>query len=140
MSRRRPAGGDMNARQLLILGAAMLTLSLCGPALAQETRGPYVRLAELEIDPAQLESFKAAIKEGIEAAVRAEPGVLALHAVSEKDNPALVRVFEVYTDEAAYKTHLETPHFKKFRETTKDMVRSRKLIDADPIVLGAKAK
>src|SRR5688500_2431563 len=84
MSRRRPAGSDMNARQLLILGAAMLTLSLCGPALAQETRGPYVRLAELEIDPAQLESFKAAIKEGIEAAVRAEPGVLALHAVSEK--------------------------------------------------------
>ena len=139
MSRRRPAGGDMNARQLLILGAAMLTLSLCEPALAQETRGAYVRLAELEIDPAQLESFKAAIKEGIEAAVRAEPGVLALHAVSEKDN-ALVRVFEVYTNEAAYKTHLETPHFKKFRETTKDMVRSRKLIDADLIVLGAKAK
>ena len=118
----------------------MLSLALCGPALTQEMRGPYVRLAELEIDPAQLESFRAAIKEGIETAVRLEPGVLALHAVSEKDNPALVKVFEVYTDEAAYKTHLETAHFKKFRETTKEMVKSRKLIDADPIVLGAKLK
>lgn len=130
----------MNAKQFLILGASMLTLFLCGPALTQEMRGSYVRLAELEIDPAQLESFKAAIKEGIEAAVRVEPGVLALHAVSDKDNPALVRVFEVYTNEAAYKTHLETAHFTKFRETTKEMVRSRKLIDADPIVLSAKAK
>ena len=57
-----------------------------------------------------------------------------------KDNPALVTVFEIYIDEAAYRTHLETAHFKKFRETTKEMVKSRKLIDADPIVLGTKPK
>ena len=98
----------------------------------------YVRIAELEIDPAQLDAFKSAITEGIEAAVRVEPGVIALHAVSEKDDPARVRVFEIYTDEAAYKTHLETPHFRKFRDTTEKMVRSRRLIDAVPIVLGAK--
>ncbi len=131
---------NMNAKQLLILAASILTLSPGGSALTQEMRGPYVRLAELEIDPEQLESFKAAIKEGIEAAVRVEPGVLALHAVSEKDNPARVRVFEIYIDEAAYTTHLETAHFKKFREMTKEMVKSRKLIDADPIVLGTKPK
>lgn len=130
----------MNIKKLLILGASVLMLSLCGPAFAQDAPKPYVRLAELEIDPAQLESFKAAIKEGIETAVRVEPGVLVLYAVSEKDSPALVKVFEVYTDEAAYKTHLETVHFKKFRDTTKDMVKSRKLVDADPIMLGAKAK
>ena len=99
-----------------------------------------MRLAELEIDPTQLDSFEAAIKEGIEAAVRLEPGVLVLYAVSEKDNPNLVRVLEVYTDEARYKTHLETAHFKKFRDTTNQMVKSRKLLDADPIILGAKAR
>ena len=54
----------MNAKQLLVLGASVLT-SLNGPAFAQEMRGPYVRMAELEIDPAKLESFRAAIKEGI---------------------------------------------------------------------------
>jgi quinol monooxygenase YgiN len=101
-------------------------------------QGPYIRLAELEIDPARLESFAAAIREQIEAAVRVEPGVLALHAVSLKDDPTRIRVFEIYTDEAAYRTHLETPHFGKFREATETMVKSRKLLDANPIMLGAK--
>jgi hypothetical protein len=38
----------------------------------------FVRLAELEIDPAHLERFKVSAKKQIEAAVRMEPGVLAL--------------------------------------------------------------
>jgi quinol monooxygenase YgiN len=100
----------------------------------------YVRLAELEIDPVRLASFNAAIREQIETAVGVEPGVLALYAVSEKDDPAHVRVFEIYADEDAYNTHLLTPHFRRFRATTENMVRSRKLLDAVPIMLGAKAK
>jgi quinol monooxygenase YgiN len=67
-------------------------------------------------------------------------GVLALYAVSETDNPAPVRVFEIYTDADAYKTHLETPHFRKFRATAENMVKSRELIDAAPIALSAKAR
>jgi quinol monooxygenase YgiN len=102
------------------------------------TSTQYVRIAELQIDPAQLKSFAAAITEEIEAAVRVEPGVLALYAVSEKHDPARVRVFEIYADEDAYKTHLETPHFLKFRAVTGNMVLSRKLIDAVPISLAAK--
>lgn len=130
----------MDARQLLVLGASMLTSCLGGPALAGETQGQYVRIAELEIDPAQLESFGAAIKESVETSVRVEPGVLVLYAVSEKENPARFRVFEVYTDADAYKTHLETPHFKKFRAMTENMVKSRKLLDAVPVAMSAKGK
>jgi quinol monooxygenase YgiN len=123
----------MNATRWPIIGALMLTFCLCSQAQAQ-----YVRLAELEIDPGQLDTFKAAITEGVQDAVRSEPGVLALYAVYEKDNANRVRVFEMYIDAAAYATHLETPHFKKFRATTDKMVLSRKLLDAVPIVLGAK--
>jgi len=80
----------MNAKQFLIIFASVLMSSLSGPIVADEARRPFVRLAELDIDPAQLDSFKSAIKEGIEAAVRVEPGVLALYAVSEKTiHPAL---------------------------------------------------
>jgi quinol monooxygenase YgiN len=99
-----------------------------------------VRIAELEVDPAQLESFKAASKEVGEISVRVEPGCLVLYAVSERDTPARVTVFEIYRDADAYKTHTQTPHFKKFRSTTDDMVRSRKLIDTIPISLAAKGK
>jgi quinol monooxygenase YgiN len=58
--------------------------------------------------------------------------------VVEKDHPNRVRVFEMYTDEAAYQKHLQTPHFRKFRDVTNKMVKSRKLLDGLPIVLEAK--
>ena len=126
----------MDARQLLVLGASMLASCLGGPAMAAETQDQYVRIAELEIDPGQLAAFQAAIKESVETSVRVEPGVLVLYAVSEKDDPARIRVFEIYTDADAYRTHLETPHFRKFRAVTETMVRSRKLLDAIPIAMG----
>ena len=100
---------------------------------------PYVRLAEIEIDPARLDAYQAALSEEIEASVRVEPGVLALYAVAVKDHPAHIRVFEIYADEDAYRAHLETPHFKKYKAATRDMVTQLKLIDAVPIKLGAKA-
>lgn len=130
----------MNVKQFLIICASVLTSSLGGRSLAEEKQGQYVRIAELEVDPAQLESFKAATKEVTETSVRVEPGCLVLYAVSEKENSARIRVFEIYRDEEAYKTHLQTAHFKKFRATTDAMVKSRKLIDTVPISLAAKAK
>ena len=129
----------MNPSHFLIVCVSALT-SLGGPTLAKEVGGQYVRLAELEIDSGQLDSFKAALKEEIQTSVRAEPGVLALYAVCDKDNPAHIMVFEVYRNADAYKSHLETPHFRKFKSTTTQMVRSLKHLEAVPIFLGAKAK
>ena len=128
----------MTTRQLIILSASMLASILAAPAIAQDTQGQYVQVAEIEIDPAQLEAYKAAVKEHIETAVRAEPGVLVLYAMSEKDNPTHVRVFEIYRDTEAYKSHLETVHFKKYKTTTEKMVKSLKLVLATPIMLGSK--
>jgi quinol monooxygenase YgiN len=72
--------------------------------------------------------------------VREEPGCLVLYAVSEKEYPARVRVFAIYREEDAYRTHLQMAHFKKFRATTDERVKSRKLIYTVPISLAAKAQ
>jgi quinol monooxygenase YgiN len=130
----------MNAMQLLTLGASMLASAVGAPAMAQEIQGQYIQLADIEIDPAQLEAYKAAVKEHIETAVRVEPGVLVLYAVSDKDNPTQVKVFEIYRDVEAYKSHLESDHFKKYKATTETMVKSLKLIRTDAIALGAKTR
>ena len=130
----------MNAAQFLILGASALAASLGAVASAQPTQNRYVRVAELEIDPAQLESYRAALVEEIEMSVRVEPGVLSLYAVADKENPARVIVFEIYADEAAYKAHLETPHFLKYKTGTQAMVKSLRLAETVPIALGAKAR
>jgi quinol monooxygenase YgiN len=99
-----------------------------------------VRIAELEIDPAQLELYKAAVAEEIEASIRVEPGVLAIYSVALKEDPSQLRFFEIYADEAAYRRHLESPHFKKYVAATKLMIKSRKLIETVPVVLGAKPR
>jgi quinol monooxygenase YgiN len=125
----------MNIRLLLL---AILFPSIFGFAMAQENRSRYVRVAELDIDPTQVEAFAVATREVGQASVRTEEGCLVLYAVSEKDNPARVRVFEIYSDAAAYQAHLQTAHFKKFRATTDAMVKSRKLIDALPVSLATK--
>jgi quinol monooxygenase YgiN len=130
----------MSIKQFLTYGTStMLTLVLCGSAFADE-KGRVVRLAKLQIDPAQLESYKAALKEEVETSVRVEPGVLALYAVSEKDNPAHIMVLEIYADGDAYKAHLEMPHFKKYKVTTQNMVKSLELVETVPIRLGTKAQ
>jgi quinol monooxygenase YgiN len=124
---------------LLILSLFMSTLILHESASAQD-KNLVVRVTRLQIDPAQLESYKAALKEEIEASIRIEPGVLNLYAVAEKDNPAHITIFEIYANTDAYKAHLETPHFKKYKSITKEMVKSFELTETVPIVLGAKAK
>ena len=128
----------MDAKQILVLGASVLAAFSGGSVMGKDSKDPYVRVAEIEIDPVQLEPYKAAVKEQIEAAVRLEPGVLALYSVADKENPAHIFVFEMYADVDAYKAHLETAHFKKYKATTQNMVKSLKLRDTVPILLGAK--
>ena len=130
----------MNTRQLFVVGASILVSMLGGVATAQDTPKPYVQIAELEIDAAQLEDYKAAVAEHAKTAISVEPGVLVLYAVSEKDNPSRIRVFEVYASTAAYRAHLEAPHFKKYKAVTEKMVKSLTLVQTDPIALAAKPR
>jgi quinol monooxygenase YgiN len=128
----------MTIKHVVVLGASLFAAMLPGPGSAQDTQGPYVQMAEIEIEPSQLDAYAAAVKEQIETAIRVEPGVLVLYAVAEKDNPARVRVFEIYRDTGAYRSHLETAHFKKYKATTEKMVKSLKLVLTTPISLGSK--
>lgn len=130
----------MTVKQLLFLGTSALVSCLfwTGRHASAEPQGRIVRIAELEIDPAQVESYKAALKEEIEISIRVEPGVLTLYAVSVKNQPAQIRIFETYTDDAAYRAHLGTPHFNKYKTATQEMVKSLKLIETEPIILGTK--
>lgn len=106
--------------------------------LSRPPKDLMVRIAELEIYPDQLDAYEAALKEEISASIRKEPGVLALYAVSLKAHPEQIRLFETYRDAAAYQAHLESPHFKKYKEQTRRMVKSLTLLETDPILLGSK--
>ncbi|MGN6506371.1 MAG: putative quinol monooxygenase [Tepidisphaeraceae bacterium] len=99
---------------------------------------PFIRIAELQVDRAQLAAFTEIVAEEIRESVRVEPGVLAIYAVADREDPAQLRFFEIYTDAAAYESHRQSPHFLKYVTLTQPMIRTRKLIDAVPLQLSAK--
>ncbi len=116
---------------------SIMTVFSSVSVLAQQ-KDLVVRIARLQIDSVQLESYKEILKEHAETAVRMEPGVLNLYAVYEKNKPTHVTVFEIYANEAAYKAHLLTPHFIKYKAATKDMVKFLELVETVPIALETK--
>jgi 4-carboxymuconolactone decarboxylase len=124
---------------LFLFFTAVMTILSNEEATAQSNTR-YMRIAKIVVDSSQSEQYKAALKEGIETAVRVEPGVLSLNAVYEKDNPTHVTVFEIYASEDAYKSHIQTAHFKKYKDTVKDMVKTLELVDVAPIALESKPK
>jgi len=104
---------------------------------AQES-AKKVRIAKLEIYPEYLEAYKVALAEHAVAAVRLEPGVLALQAVYDKAHPTQVTVFEIYASENAYQAHLQAPHFLKYKNGTLKMVKTLELIETEPIAIEIK--
>ena len=129
----------MNVRRTVL--AALTAMAACAimPSTAlASSAAPFVRIAELDIDPVHLVAFHAAVRESIETSVRVEPDVLALYAVADKERPTHITVFEIYTSAAAYDRHRETPHFRKFFTTTQAMVLQRRLIDTTPIAMQSK--
>ena len=117
--------------------AIMIALASISNSFAQN-KNLVVRIARLQIDSAQLDNYKTALKLHAETAVRVEPGVLTLYAVYEKDHPTHVTVFEIYANADAYQAHLKTAHFLQYKTSTKNMVKSLELIETVPIALETK--
>lgn len=97
-----------------------------------------MRIARIVVDSAQLDNDKAALKEGIQTAVRVEPDVLRMYAVYDKNEPTHITVFETYASKEAYESHIQTQHVKKYKSGTLSMVKSLELTDVVPIAFEAK--
>ncbi|MBB5886841.1 antibiotic biosynthesis monooxygenase [Xanthomonas sp. LMG 8992] len=123
-----------------MIATALLCSATAGTLHGQPADTTVVRIAELVIDPSQLEAYTAAVKEEMEESVRVEPGVLAIYSVAEKDKPNRLRFFEIYANEQAYRAHIRSAHFEKYVSVTQPMIVSRKLIETVPIQLSAKGR
>lgn len=123
--------------RLLVLS---LLMALSIGRVFSQPKPQLVRMAQIVVDSAQLEAYNAALKEEINASIRLEPGVLTLYAMSEKDNPTHFTILEIYADSAAYQSHIQTPHFLKYKTDTKDIIKSLKLVETVPLIPGMKIK
>ena len=99
-----------------------------------------VRLSRIVVDSNRLDEYNTFLKEEIESSMALEKGVLTLYATAEKERPNYITILEIYANEEAYKSHIQTPHFIKYKEGTLDMVEHLELIDINPLIEGLKIK
>lgn len=119
---------------LALLCAAALALPFAGAAAAAE-KAPRVNMAEIVVKPECREAFLASVREEMRESLRVEPGVVALYMVADKNDENRLLFFEIYADDEAYQKHRDTPHFKKYIETTKDMAVSKEVVQTAPLEL-----
>lgn len=126
-------------KKLCVISALIITLVSCENKENADTTVDYnnmiVRIAELEIVEEQLKNYLTELNIEARASMERESGVISIFPMSDKETPSKITIVEIYADENAYEAHLETPHFKKYKTTTAEMVKSLKLIDMSAVDL-----
>ncbi|MDE6368682.1 MAG: antibiotic biosynthesis monooxygenase [Muribaculaceae bacterium] len=92
-----------------------------------------VRLSKIKVNPEYLEEYMKYAMEVGTISLETEPGVLTMYAVADKDNPCNITILETYASQEAYKSHIASEHFQKYKQGTLHMVDSLKLDDVTPL-------
>ena len=88
-----------------------------------------------QIAPSQLDQFLPLMLANAKASVTDEPGCHQFDVAQNPDTPATIFLYEVYDDEAAFKAHLGTSHFKSFDSATSAMI-AEKVVNTYTVVSG----
>ena len=85
---------------------------------------------ELTLHPEHRDAYLARALQHKENVTENEPGCQRFEVSVEEDNRNVVRLYEVYDDEAAVQHHMHTPYMNAYREETMPMLVERKLTRA----------
>lgn len=88
----------------------------------------YVITVDFTIKPESRDRFLALVRENAAQSVRTEAGCRRFDVCVPEDGSSRVFLYEVYDDEAAFKAHMRTTHFKAFAAATAVMVQDRKIV------------
>ena len=126
-----------SAAAIAIVVAAFLAMP--SQRVSAQSDGPIVNAIDLDIAPAELDKYLAAVKENGAATVK-EPGCREFNIMVSATDPNHVFLFEVYDNDAAAQAHRTTEHFKKYAATTANMVTARNVRPMKPIAFNLKAR
>ena len=84
----------------------------------------FVLVVNIRVKPDNVERFmKQALENAREA--RKEPGCKGFDVCVDPQDRTKVMLYETYTDEKAFETHQQTPHFKKYVAEAVPLLASR---------------
>lgn len=102
--------------------------------------GDYIITTKIEIRPEALDDFKNDLRTLVNISMQKNPDILALMVTSEKENPHIFHVLEVYKDENTYKNFINSPEYAQYELLTKYMINDKIHIEYLPTNITLSAK
>ena len=102
--------------------ASALTLATTLGAQA----APVVNLFELGIRQGQAVQYDEVGKHNITTSINTEQGTLAMYSMKQKAQPNMAYMFEIYADEQAYQTHIQSAQYKVFLQASPTILTDHK--------------
>lgn len=127
-------------RNIQTIATALILFTACGnhqqkamcEKLPMQEDG-IVRLSKVKVHPEYLAEYQKFAVEVGTVSLQTEPGVLTMYAVADKENPCHITILETYASQEAYKKHIASAHFQKYKQGTLHMVDSLLLDDVTPL-------
>jgi quinol monooxygenase YgiN len=86
---------------------------------------PYVIIVEFTIKLGEIARFMPLMLENAERSLVDEPGCRRFDVLTGEDGRVIL--YEIYDDEAAFKAHCASAHFKRFDEAVRPMIASKRV-------------
>lgn len=128
---------------MIAIATGLILFNACGDGHKQEINemceklpmqaDGIVRLSKIQVNPDYLDEYMKYAMEVGTISLETEPGVLTMYAVADKENPCNITILETYASQEAYKSHIVSEHFQKYKQGTLHMVDSLRLDDVTPL-------
>lgn len=125
------------------MAVVMVTLCCCGNKQTTQydnmceklpmSDDGIVRLSKIKVNPDYLDEYMKYAMEVGTVSLQTELGVLTMYAVADKEDPSNITILETYANQEAYKQHIASDHFQKYKQGTLHMVDSLILDDVTPL-------
>ena len=110
------------------------------PVFAPEGHTLKVHWAVLEAKPGKMSEMAAISARTVAKYTPDEKGSYSLYGGIDRDNPDIMRILEIYEDEAAYQVHRNSEGFKAFITEREPILEQLIILPVTPIVLEQKAE
>lgn len=121
-------------KRILTILLVMLGLTMTAQAYENKNDDMIIRISEIEVYPEYLDEYLTFAQEVAKDSVEKEGGVISIYPMMVIKNNNQIRILEIYKNEDAYKNHIASAHFQKYKQGTLSMVKSLELVDTYQLV------
>ncbi len=125
----------MKGCRLVIITLVMVLVSSLPLSLSAQSDSRFIadsmliRISEIEVFPQHLTEYLHFAREVGAKSVEIEPGVICINPMQMKRDSCQIRILEIYATPDAYREHIASDHFQKYKTGTLHMVKTLDLVD-----------